>query len=76
MLQSFCKLKTVVHGILSEAWKKASMKAMIYKNNCTLLKEYLEQLTVDGLEILPEIIRLLVNQAMQIERENYLQAEP
>jgi len=52
------------------------MKAMIYKNNCTLLKEYLEQLTVDGLEILPEIIRLLVNQAMQIERENYLQAEP
>ena len=49
---------------------------MIYKNDCTLPKEYLEQLSEQGLEGLPDLIRMLVNQAMQIERENYLQAKP
>jgi len=38
--------------------------------------EYLEQLTEQGLEGLPELIRVVVNQAMQIERENYLHARP
>ena len=50
---------------------------MIYSNDCTLPAEYLEQLTEQGLvEGLPDMIRVLVNQAMQIERENYLQAKP
>jgi len=49
---------------------------MIYKNNCTLPTEYLEQVTEQGLEGLPDMIRLLVNEAMQIERENFLQAKP
>ena len=49
---------------------------MIYKNDCTLTTEYLGQLTEQGLEGLPDMIRILVNQAMQIERENYLQAKP
>jgi len=49
---------------------------MIYKNDCTLPREYLEQLTEQGLEGLPDMIRVLVNQTMQIERENYLQAKP
>ncbi|MCD6576669.1 MAG: transposase, partial [Anaerolineaceae bacterium] len=49
---------------------------MIYKNDCTLTTEYLEQMTEQGLEGLPDMIRVLVNQAMQIERENYLQAKP
>ena len=49
---------------------------MIYKNDCTLTKEYLEQLTEQGLEGLPELVRTLVNEAMQIERENYLRAKP
>ena len=49
---------------------------MIYKNDCTLPKEYLEQLTEEGLESLPEMIRILVNEAMQIERENHLNAKP
>jgi len=48
---------------------------MIYKSDCTLPKEYLEQLTEQGLEELPNMIRVLVNQAMQIEKENYLQAK-
>ena len=49
---------------------------MIYNNDCTLPKEYLEQLTAEGLESLPEMIRVLVNQAMQIEREKHLKAKP
>jgi len=49
---------------------------MIYNNDCTLPKEYLEQLTEDRLESLPEMIRLLVNQAMQIERDKHLNVKP
>ena len=49
---------------------------MIYKSDCTLTKEYLEQLAEQGLEGLPDLVRVLVNQAMQIERENYLHAKP
>ncbi len=49
---------------------------MIYKNDCTLSKENLEQLAKQGLEGLPDLVRVLVNQAMQIERENYLHAKP
>ena len=49
---------------------------MIYKNDCTLTREYLEQLTEQGLEGLPDLVRTLVNEAMQIERENYLGAKP
>ena len=49
---------------------------MIYNTDCTLPNEYLEQLTEQGLEGLPDLVRVLVNQAMQIEREKYLQAKP
>ena len=49
---------------------------MIYKHDCTLPTEYLEQLTEQGLDSLPEMIRVMVNEAMRIERENYLGAKP
>lgn len=49
---------------------------MIYDTNCTLSKEYLEQLAEQGFEGLPDLIRVLINEAMQIERENYLNARP
>ena len=49
---------------------------MIYKSDCTLPNEYLEQLTEQGLDGLPDLIRVLVNEAMRIERENYLGAKP
>jgi len=49
---------------------------MIYKNDCTLPTEYLEQLTEQGLDSLPNLIRVMVNEAMRIERENYLGAKP
>lgn len=49
---------------------------MIYGEDCTLPKEYLEKLTAEGLEGLPEMIQVLVNEAMQIERERYVNAKP
>ncbi|MCD6356883.1 MAG: DUF3592 domain-containing protein [Anaerolineaceae bacterium] len=48
---------------------------MIYKNDCTLQAKYLKQLTEQGLEGLPALIRALVNEAMRIERENFLGAK-
>ena len=49
---------------------------MIYKSDCTLPTEYLKQLTEQGLEGLPDMIRLMVNEAMRIERDSYLGAKP
>ena len=56
---------------------------MIYTTDFTTNKDtfrlpnaYLEQLTEQGLEGLPELIRVVVNEAMRIERENHLQAKP
>lgn len=56
---------------------------MIYTTNFTTTEdelhipiEYLEQITEQGLDGLTELIRVAVNQAMQIERENHLQAKP
>jgi len=49
---------------------------MIYKDDCTLPKEYLRQLTEQGLEGLPDLVCVMLNEAMRIERENYLGAKP
>jgi putative transposase len=49
---------------------------MIYKENCTLPQEYLEQLTTEGMEALPDLVRVLINEAMQIERAKYIHAQP
>jgi len=49
---------------------------MIYKSDCTIPTEYLEQLTEKGLDGLPDLIRVMMNEAMRIERENYLGARP
>ena len=49
---------------------------MIYKEDCTLPKEYIAQLTAGGMEAVPDMIRLLINAAMQIERAEHIQAEP
>jgi putative transposase len=49
---------------------------MIYQSDCTLPNEILEQLTKQGLEGLPDLIRILINEAMRIERQEYLGASP
>lgn len=47
---------------------------MTYPSNCTLPTEVLEQLASQGLNQLPEMICILVNAAMQAERQEYLGA--
>jgi transposase-like protein len=47
---------------------------MTYQDDFTLPIEYLEQLSEQGTEFLPELIRILVNAAMQIERQKHLGA--
>jgi len=49
---------------------------MTYQNHCTLPTELLEQISQEGLSFLPELIRVIVNTAMQAERQQYLQAAP
>ena len=49
---------------------------MTYQDDCTLPIDFLEQLTEQGLDGLPDLIRILVNEAMRIERQAYLGAGP
>jgi transposase-like protein len=48
---------------------------MTYRQDFTLPAELMEQVAEQGLAILPELIRIVVNAAMQAERSEYLQAE-
>jgi len=49
---------------------------MTYTADFTLPKEYLEQLAEQGMDFMPELIRILLNVAMQIERQKHLGAAP
>ena len=49
---------------------------MTYQTDCTLPDELLEQIADQGLDVLPELIRTVINTAMQIERQQYLNASP
>ena len=49
---------------------------MTYQNDCTLPEELLEQIAADGMDALPELIRILINEAMKLERQAYLGAGP
>lgn len=49
---------------------------MTYQTNCTLPKELLEQIAADGFDVLPELIRVLIDEAMRLERERHLGAGP
>jgi len=48
---------------------------MTYRQDFTLPAELMEQGQEQGLEVLPELIRIVMNAAMQAERSEYLQAE-
>jgi len=48
---------------------------MTYQADCTLPTEILEAITANGLASLPELIRIVVNAAMKLEREAHLGAE-
>lgn len=49
---------------------------MTYQPDSTLPAEILEQVADQGLDVLPELIRIVFNTAMQAEREKYLGAAP
>lgn len=49
---------------------------MTYQKDCTLPTEVLEQVAEQGLDYLPELIRLIVNVAMKAERQQYLGVAP
>lgn len=49
---------------------------MTYNPDCTLPTEIIQQLSSDGFEALPDLIRILINTAMQAERQKYLKADP
>ena len=49
---------------------------MTYQTDCTLPEELLEQIAEQGLDVLPELIRTVINTAMQIERQSHLRAAP
>ena len=49
---------------------------MTYQSDCTLPKEILEQIAAQGLDYLPELIRVVINVAMKAERQQYLGVAP
>ena len=49
---------------------------MTYREDFTLPAELMEQVSQHGLDILPELIQVIINAAMQSERQQYLNAEP
>jgi putative transposase len=49
---------------------------MTYREDFTLPSELMEQVKAQGLEILPELIRIVINAAMQAERSEHLNAVP
>ena len=49
---------------------------MTYDDDYTIPEEILEQISEQGFDALPELIRILINAAMKIERQKHLQASP
>jgi putative transposase len=49
---------------------------MTYQANYTLPTELLEQIAADGLDVLPDLIRIVINTAMRAERQQYLKVGP
>jgi hypothetical protein len=45
---------------------------MTYREDFTLPAELLEQVSTQGFDVLPELIRIVVNAAMQAERQQHL----
>ncbi len=49
---------------------------MTHRSELTLPADLLEAIIEQGLDVLPELVRVLVNETMRIERQNYLGAAP
>jgi transposase-like protein len=49
---------------------------MIYQKDFTLPAELLEQIAEQGFDLIPELLRVMMNSAMRIERQKYLGVGP
>ena len=49
---------------------------MTYDLDCTLPSAFLEPIVEHGLEALPELIRTVINAAMELERQQHLDVAP
>ena len=49
---------------------------MTYQQDCTLPADLLQQVSEQGLDVLPDLIRTIINAAMQAEWQHYLNAAP
>jgi len=49
---------------------------MTYQSDYTLPSEFLSQIAEQGLDILPELIRIVINEAMRVERQRFLGVGP
>ncbi|MCK4962703.1 MAG: transposase, partial [Anaerolineales bacterium] len=49
---------------------------MTYQDYCTVPTELLQQIAAEGFDAMPELIRILINSAMRIERQRFLGVGP
>ena len=49
---------------------------MTYEPDFTIPQDWVEQIAAHGLDYLPELLRLILNAAMQVERQQYLGVAP
>jgi hypothetical protein len=49
---------------------------MTYQSDFTVPSELLEQIAFRGLDVIPELIRIVLNKTMQAERQQHLRAAP
>jgi transposase-like protein len=49
---------------------------MTYQEDFTLPTELLEQIAAQGFDFLPGLMRIMINSAMQLERQKYLSVRP
>ena len=49
---------------------------MTYRADYSISEDLLKEITEQGLDVVPELIHILINAAMQIERQRYLGVEP
>jgi transposase-like protein len=49
---------------------------MTHQTDCTLPETLLEEIAMQGLDVLPDLIRTIINAAMDIERQQYLNVGP
>src|SRR5215831_10725067 len=49
---------------------------MTYQNDSTLPEDLLEAIADNGLDCLPELLRILLNTAMLLERQKHMGAQP